>query len=111
MRIPSEMQSAEEWFNEAKELGYTVAETTLFCNVGDRFLAKTSEFEKDSGEFESEVEFTKGSAETWFKKAKKLGYTVIDVGERFLAKTETELVGSFERDSGECWLSKNEEVK
>ena len=107
MRISSEMQSVEEWFNEAKELGYTVAETTLFCNVGDRFLAKTSE----PAAFESEVEFTKGSAETWFKKAKKLCYTVIDVGERFLAKTETELVGSFERDSGECWLSKDEEVK
>ena len=59
MRIPSEMQSAEEWFNEAKELGYTVT----------------------------------------------------DVGDRFLAKTETELVGSFERDSGECWLSKDEEVE
>ena len=60
MRISSEMQSVEEWFNEAKELGYTVAETTLFCNVGDRFLAKTAAaFEKDSGEFESKDEEVK----------------------------------------------------
>jgi len=61
MRISSEMQSVEEWFNEAKELGYTVAETTLFCNVGDRFRAKTepAAFEKDSGEFESKDEEVK----------------------------------------------------
>lgn len=60
---------------------------------------------------------TNVSAEIWFKKAKALGFTVIDKGEFFLAETTdpyiiaslgSNVAGEYYKDLRPCWLYRRE---